>query len=100
MLLEDPNGQLEWIEDWGFCPKCGASWDAGLIPKMYIDRGHYGHSTHYSFLIGIEIQGVYDGVSVFQCPFCSQSWCRWCGKMLEEGEVHQPFHNSIMQQSV
>jgi hypothetical protein len=34
----------------------------------------------YSRLIGIEIQGGYDGVSYWMCPDCEYTWDRWTGE--------------------
>jgi hypothetical protein len=44
------------------CPVCAAPW---RLPDGY------------TRLIGIEIQGGYDGVSEWQCPECLVLWNRW-----------------------
>jgi len=56
-----------------FCPN-GCDLRAEPIPQEYIDAGHYGNSTHYSRLMGIEIPGVYDGVLIWNCPDCGLCW--------------------------
>jgi len=57
------------------CPHCDADLRGEPIPVE--SRRHYGDSTHYSRLIGIEIPGVYDGVLYWQCPDCGRRWNRW-----------------------
>ena len=56
------------------CPKCNADFKGKPIPQEYLDRGLYGNSTHYSRVIGVEIQGAYDGISEWQCPDCNHTW--------------------------
>jgi len=34
----------------------------------------------YSRLVGVEIQGGYDGVSYWACPFCGAAWDRFTGE--------------------
>lgn len=59
------------------------------IPERSLLKGYYGKwelgdpPRYYSKLIGIEIEGGYDGVSVWLCPVCRARWNRF-GKVLEE----------------
>lgn len=46
------------------CPQCGADFA-------------YGETGQYSRKIGVEIQGVYDGVLFWQCPDCQGRWHRF-----------------------
>ena len=59
------------------CPACAADWQASEIPPE--QRQHYGNRTHYSRVVGVEVQG-YDGVSFWECPDCCVQWERWTGK--------------------
>lgn len=59
------------------CPECNADWRGKLIPKK---NRHLYSSDHYSRLIGIEIQGGYDGVSFWECPDCHSRWDRFTGE--------------------
>jgi hypothetical protein len=61
------------------CPFCKADLTGEPIPEDLREK-HYGGSTHYSRLIGIEIRGGYDGVSYLECPDCRIRWDRWTGK--------------------
>jgi len=63
------------------CPECKADWRGKLIPKK--DR-HLYSSDRYSRLIGIEIQGGYDGVSFWECPDCHTRWDRFTGEKVEK----------------
>lgn len=36
----------------------------------------YGSDAHYSRMIGIEVQSVYDGVIAWHCPDCGTIWPR------------------------
>ena len=57
------------------CPYCGVSLLGEEIP---LDKRHlYGGKTHYFRLIGIEVQGVYDGVLFYRCPDCKRAFHRW-----------------------
>jgi len=67
------------------CKFCDADLRGEPIPQKYIDAGHYPKgSTHYSRLIGIEIQGGYDGISYWKCPDCKAQWDRFTGERVEE----------------
>lgn len=57
------------------CPHCGNSLLAGEIPEE--SRQHYGDATHFRREIGVEVQGVYDGVLYWQCPDCEGAWQRF-----------------------
>lgn len=62
----------------GKCPKCGACFDNGDIPKEYHES--YSPPYKWSKLMGIELQGVYDGTLIWQCQDCGFSWHRFNGK--------------------
>ena len=84
------------MDHYGNCPKCGESWDDGLIidnfrkQKEYKDlseeeleakvKNWYAPPYKFSKLLGIEIMGGYDGVSYWQCPFCKTTWDRFTGE--------------------
>ena len=51
------------------CPICAADW-------AY--TGANGHQ--YSHLIGVEIRGGFDGVSIWRCPACGAQWDRFTGE--------------------
>lgn len=46
------------------------------------DDGH-----EYSRVIGIEYEGVYDGISEWRCPDCGRREGRWSGNILQGGET-------------
>lgn len=35
------------------------------------------NGREYSRIIGVEVQGTYDGVLYWQCPFCDGKWPRF-----------------------
>ena len=87
------------MDHYGNCPKCGESWDDGSIfdalrkhpnnddisdedLNSRIERW-FAPPYRFSKLIGIEIQGEYDGISYWQCPFCKTTWDRFTGKEVE-----------------
>ena len=58
-----------------FCPECNADWRGTKIPEEH--RHHYGSNDGYfSRLIGVEIQGGYDGVNHWECPDCQATFKR------------------------
>lgn len=75
------------------CPKCGASMEGDPIPEGHrrhkpdhdeqvarYDRCYclpWGDRTHFSRLIGVQINGIYDGALYWACPDCSHAWPRW-----------------------
>jgi Zn-finger nucleic acid-binding protein len=77
------------------CPICNGNWDGGDIAEYLFNRGdnitieeaekdaakYYGWSKdnrlRFRKVIGIEIQGEYDGVSFWQCPHCRSEWNRF-----------------------
>jgi Zn-finger nucleic acid-binding protein len=42
--------------------------------------GYYSPPYRWSRVVGIEIQGVYDGISYWQCPDCNTVWNRHTGE--------------------
>lgn len=54
------------------CPHCGVSLIGDKIPDDI--QHHYGKTTHWRREIGIEIQGLYDGIWEYQCPDCKGRW--------------------------
>lgn len=59
------------------CPN-GCDLQGAPIPQEYIDKGYYGEGvTHYSRMIGVEVQGLYDGILYYACPDCDATWHRW-----------------------
>lgn len=84
-------------EDSRYCPKCHADWRGTQIPVESVAKGYYGHHApcekkrewdddwnpetlctcppqYFSHLVGVEILGGYDGVSLWQCPACNTRW--------------------------
>ena len=74
------------MEDRRWCPECMADWKGKLIPKKFRHLYSKG-SIHYSRLIGIEIQGGYDGVAYWECPDCQARWDRFTGEKVEKQKV-------------
>lgn len=58
------------------CPECGADFKGDPIPEE--SRQHYGTSTHFSRVIGIDGDyiGLYDGIVAWQCPDCGHEFPR------------------------
>lgn len=52
------------------CPHCG-------VDLAYEVTDPTGKTWTGSHMIGVEIQGVYDGVLYWQCPACGGMWNRW-----------------------
>lgn len=88
------DGEIKHIDDHGNCPECGTSWDAGPIferfrrdpyyvgktdeqLRAYIKECYGDENAHFSRLIGVEIRGYYDGVSMWKCPDCGKTWDRF-----------------------
>lgn len=59
------DGKEKAVDSRGKCPECGANWADG---------------AEYSRLIGIEIQGYYDGVAEWLCPDCEAKWSRFLNR--------------------
>ena len=57
------------------CPHCGVSLQGAEIPADI--REHYGDTTHFSRMIGMEVFGQYDGVLYYRCPDCGGNWHRF-----------------------
>jgi hypothetical protein len=53
---------------YGKCPKCGADWLGGNIPK--VERKHFSPPYKWSRVIGVEDGAIYDGVAWWKCPDC------------------------------
>ena len=70
------------MDIFGNCPECNESWDAGDIPEK--SRQHYSPPYKWSKLMGIEIEGGYDGISIWECPFCKTQWDRFTDKKIEK----------------
>jgi hypothetical protein len=70
------------MKEHNFCPHCGVSLRGKEIPEE--SREFYGGATHFRREIGIQIQGVYDGVVLWKCPDCSKTWDRFEGKLAED----------------
>lgn len=79
------------------CPKCGAEWEEKesiyeFFLKKYGDESkaretalNYGcrpdRPKHFSKnVVGIEIQGMYDGISYWKCACCETTFDRWTMK--------------------
>ena len=45
--------------------------------------------THYNKRIGYEIQGYYDGVSMYHCPVCEANWCRFTDTVVKDARELQ-----------
>jgi len=90
------------------CPHCNISWDGGEIYKhfehlreigdeYYRDKtdeelvetaDNYGWSKtnpiHFrKNIIGIEIQGEYDGILYWECSSCKSRWHRFTGQKIK-----------------
>lgn len=63
------------MEDYENCPKCGANLRGAPIPTEHTEQ--FGGEAFYSRMIGVEVQGVYDGVLYWMCPDCRGTWHRW-----------------------
>jgi rubredoxin len=57
------------------CPVCKSDWQGTPIPLEHRDK-YYGGKTHFHRLIGVEIQGKYDGVHHWKCPDCASLFPR------------------------
>lgn len=57
------------------CPICQSDWTGNPIPVESREK-YYGGKTHFSKLIGVEIQGKYDGVHHWECPTCKSLFPR------------------------
>jgi ribosomal protein L37AE/L43A len=79
------------LDKHGKCPVCHADWDGGAIFDSFRHQAYYRSFTdaelrdlvadaygdaagRWSRLCGIEIEGRYDGVSLWQCPDCRKTW--------------------------
>ena len=84
------------------CPKCGANWfqgeifdivrkqsyfsdlsDKQLEKKIVEMYGPKNEKRFFSNLIGVEIQGKYDGVCYWKCSECKQLWDRFTNEPFE-----------------
>lgn len=59
------------MDDLEKCPKCDKSLVGDPIPE---EIRHSYSGTHWKLEIGVEYQGVYDGVWEWKCPFCEHTW--------------------------
>ena len=56
-----------------------------LLKNFNVDvKGKYSPPYRWSRVLGVEIQGMYDGISYWQCPDCKTTWSRFT---LEEEEI-------------
>ena len=73
--MSDDAGQLET------CPHCSVSLRGPEIPEESLRSGAYGgwngEPRFFSRRVGVELQGVYDGVIWWECPDCGGRWHRW-----------------------
>lgn len=89
-MFSDIHAPCVLVKD-GHCPNCNGNWDGGAIFNSLRQQPHYEQlsdeelailvqecygdkNAHWSRLQGIEIQGKYDGVSLWQCPDCQHTW--------------------------
>ncbi len=98
------------IDELEECPECKESWLGesilDLMKKQRDDGGDYLKGMtddelqakmeddyrppyKYGRLIGVEIEGEYDGVSYWQCPDCGTYWDRFTN------EISTRFKNKI-----
>lgn len=94
----------------GPCPGCGASDVGGPIPEDIVH--HYvpwevsskGKDEALKWLEtnpwptwgvfkGIEVRGVYDGVLIWECPYCDHKWPRFSYE--QWGNLHEKALNLI-----
>jgi hypothetical protein len=61
---------------------CLVSLEGEPIPEKH--KEFYGNTTHFSRRIGIEVQGIYDGVLYYKCPDCGWAWQRFTSKWFME----------------
>lgn len=91
------DNKVETLDDNGNCPVCNASWDGGAFfdilrkdpyyvgktddeLRATIKEGWGDENARASRLIGVEIRGKYDGVSMWECPDCRTRWDRFLNK--------------------
>ena len=72
------------LDKYGNCPVCNESWDGGDIHKDI--RKHYSETFKWSKLIGIEIRERYDGISIWECPFCKSQWDRFTEELITNSQ--------------
>jgi hypothetical protein len=63
------------------CPHCKVSLIGEPIPK---DIAHHYSGTHWRREIGIEYEGVYDGVWEWMCPDCKGKWPSEVAKLRQD----------------
>lgn len=68
--------KIELLQELDQCPHCDASMIGDPIPEDKRDE-YYGGATHFRRNIGVEVQGVYDGILYYQCPDCGGQWLRF-----------------------
>ena len=83
------------------CPECNSNWDGGSILETFIKQREEGikcwqgmsnekieqymkesYSPPYRWRrqLGIEVEGLYDGISYWKCPDCNTLFDRFTGK--------------------
>lgn len=75
-------------EECGSCEVCGESFQGFRIPEEDLRKGYYGEwdgvtPQFGSLKHGIQVRGVYDGILIWQCPFCQYMWPRFSEEFWE-----------------
>lgn len=97
------------VEEMDNCPECNNSFNRKDVLEYFMEaknnsnhpqHSHYKDKTDeqieetasfygytrekpqfFSDIIGIEYQGVYDGILAWQCPHCKTTWGRFSGNI-------------------
>lgn len=101
--------ETKTLDQHGHCPVCDYDWDGGSILESWKEKREAGQDYYvgrsdtdleaemhefysppfrWSRLIGVEIQGKYDGVSEWMCPRCNSRWDRWTENLIRAGKKH------------
>jgi hypothetical protein len=92
------------LQDLKNCPICNYKWQSDKnIYEELRDRPAYKHMTdeqveeiakqylhtkdnpkYFKKLIGVEIQGEYDGISRWMCPECKSEWNRFTEELIHQ----------------
>lgn len=88
------------------CPKCGVEWqEKETIYEFFLNKygneekaretaKYYGcvpeNPKHFGKnVVGIEIQGMYDGISFWECQECKSTFDRWTMKEVDKGKTNE-----------